>query len=89
MCEATSLNHPGEIAQTRGALAEAERLYPASLTIMKEIGNREGEASSLNNLGSIAKKRGDLDEARSFYTECVRIRREIGIPIDPFTENGY
>ncbi len=58
-------------------------------TIMKEIGNREGEASSLNNLGSIAKKRGDLDEARSFYTECVRIRREIGIPIDPFTENGY
>ena len=87
--EATSLNDLGEIAQTRGALDEAERLYQESLTIMKEIGNREGEASSLNNLGSIAKKRGDLDEARSFYTECVRIRREIGIPIDPFTENGY
>ena len=61
--EATSLNNLGIIAETRGDLAEAERLHRESLAIKREIGDRQGEASSLNNLGIIAETRGDLAEA--------------------------
>ena len=36
--EATSLNSLGNMAQTRGNLAEAERLHRESLAIEREIG---------------------------------------------------
>ena len=88
--EAASLNNLGIIAETRGDLAEAEKLYRESLAIKREIGNRIGEAASLNNLGNIASANGNMDERHRCYTEAVRIQREIGIPIDQwFIDNGY
>ena len=80
----------GVIAETRGDLAEAERLYRESLAIKREIGDRGGEAYSLHELGNIASKNGNMDERHRCYTEAVRIRREIGIPIDQWLiDNGY
>jgi len=71
--EAVSLNNLGNIARTRGDLAEAERLYRECLAIAKEIGARQGEASSLQNLGEIAYMRGDLAEAERLYRESLAI----------------
>ena len=52
--EAISLNNLGLIAEKRGDLDGAERLYRESLAIDREIGDREGEAKVLGNLGVIA-----------------------------------
>jgi Flp pilus assembly protein TadD len=88
--EAASLNNLGIITQTRGDLAEAERLYREGLAIMREIGDRKGEADSLGNLGTIAYTRGDLAEAERLHRESLAIKREIDIPIDQwFIDNGY
>ena len=76
--EADSLRGLGIIAETRGDLAEAERLQRESLAIKREIGDRQGEAGSLNNLGNIAQTRGDLAEAERLQRESLAIRREIG-----------
>ncbi|MFL2967868.1 MAG: tetratricopeptide repeat protein, partial [Candidatus Poseidoniaceae archaeon] len=76
--KAVSLGNLGRIANTRGDLAEAERLYRESLAIKREIGNRSGEVTSLNNLGDIATKRGDLAEAERLHRESLAISREIG-----------
>jgi len=88
--EAASLGNLGIIAETRGDLAEAERLQRESLAISREIGDRQGEAASLGNLGNIMYSKGQHDEERRMYTEAVRIQREIGIPINQwFIDNGY
>ena len=88
--EAISLGNLGNIAEKRGDLAEAERLYQESLAIKREIGDRRGEASSLIGLGRIASYNGNRDERHRYYTEAVRIQREIDIPIDQwFIDNGY
>jgi tetratricopeptide (TPR) repeat protein len=76
--EAASLGNLGLIAQTRGDLAEAERLQRDSLAIKREIGDRQGEAASLGNLGNIAETRGDLAEAERLQRESLAIKREIG-----------
>jgi tetratricopeptide (TPR) repeat protein len=87
--EAASLNNLGLIAETRGDLAEAERLYRESLAIKREIGDRGGEAGSLIGLGNTLLNR-NMDERHRCFTEAVRIHREIGIPIDQwFIDNGY
>jgi tetratricopeptide (TPR) repeat protein len=88
--EAASLINLGNIARTRGDLAEAERLQLESLAIKREVGDRQGEAASLINLGNIASDNGKMDERHRCYTEAVRIQREIGIPIQQyFIDNGY
>ena len=76
--EARSLNNLGIIAQKRGDVADAERLFRECLAIMKEIGNRHGEAGSLNNLANIAQERDDLDEALRLFEESIAIKKEIG-----------
>ena len=76
--EAASLGNLGIIAETRGDLAEAERLQRDSMAIEREIGNRQGEAQSLISLGNIAKTRGDLAEAERLHRESLAIEREIG-----------
>ena len=76
--EATSLNNLGIISQTRGDLAEAERLQRESLAIKREIGDQKGIADSLNNIGTLANTRGNLAEAERLYRESLAIEREIG-----------
>ena len=63
----------------RGDIDEAERLYKESLSIMREIGNRQGEANLLGNLGTIADSRGDLREAERLQKEAEEIRKELGL----------
>jgi len=56
-------------------------LLRESLTIQREVGNRQGEANSLNNLGNIAETRGQGVEAKDLFREANKIRREIGLPV--------
>ena len=65
----------GLIAKMTGDLDEAERLYRECLSIMREIGNRQGEAISLSNLGQISMERGDFAEQKD-CTGKVWLSRE-------------
>ena len=50
-----------DLAETRGNLEEAKRLYRESLSICRDIGFREGEINSLNNLEKIGADEDDGD----------------------------
>ena len=79
--EAASLINLGNIANTRGDLAEAERLYRESLAIKREIGDRQGEATSLKDLGELMLEKGDIDTGKKLIEDSHLIEREIGIPM--------
>ena len=77
----SSLNNLGNIAKTRGDLAEAERLHRESLAIKREIGDRQGEATSLKDLGELMLEKGDIDTGKKLIGDSHLIEREIGIPM--------
>ncbi len=76
--KAVALGNLGLIAQTRGELAEAERLLREALTIEKQLGGLEGQAIQLGNLDLIAQTRGELAEARRLWTEALDLFTRAG-----------
>ncbi|WP_141705407.1 tetratricopeptide repeat protein, partial [Microcystis aeruginosa] len=52
--------------------------YQQSLTIAKEIGDRQGEANSLGSLGIAYRSLGQYQKAIEFYQQSLTIAKEIG-----------
>lgn len=67
--EALSLYQQGVQAQTLGQYNEAEDCYRRCHTMMKAIGNRNGEAASLHYMGTLLEAKGDYAEARDCFRQ--------------------
>jgi len=75
---ANALNGAGNLARMQGDYASAGALHQESLSIYREIGDREGMSYALNNLGIVAKQQADYTSARAYYEESLAIHREMG-----------
>jgi tetratricopeptide (TPR) repeat protein len=61
-----------------GKYREALTLYEQSLSISREIGDKEGEGATLSNIGEIYRARGDKAKSLQYYEQSLTIFREIG-----------
>jgi len=68
----------GNVAQMRGDLDEAMRLYRESYELTIQIGLPDGQATQLGNMGFVARLRGDIDGARAFWEQSLALFSEIG-----------
>ena len=67
------------LAHELGDDASGLALQEESLTIRREIGDREGIASSLNTLGVTAQDRGDYATGLAFHEESLAVWRDLGV----------
>jgi non-specific serine/threonine protein kinase len=75
---ARALHAAGTLALAQSDYAAAQTLLEQSVTLRRELGDREGMAHSLTNLGAIARYQGDLETARTLFEESLALRREVG-----------
>ena len=74
---AKALNGAGNLAFNQGDYETARLLYEESLSIRRELGDKQGIALSLNGLGIVAYLQGDYSSSRALYEESLSIRREL------------
>ena len=65
--EALNLYQEGVQAQTLGDYVKAEDCYRRCHTMMKAIGNRNGEAASLHYMGTLLEAKGEFGESLECY----------------------
>lgn len=75
---ATALNRAGVLASCQGDTGAVQALHTESLSIFRELGNRQGIAWSLYDLGNAAGGRGDYQAAQTYYEESLATFRELG-----------
>ncbi len=75
---ALALNAAGSLAFRQGDYVAARALMEESLTIRREMEDRNGIAASLGNMGTVALRQGDYIAARSLVEEGLTIFRELG-----------
>ena len=73
-----ALNWVGQLATIQGDYEQAQRFYQESLTLHRELRDKQCIASDLNNLGVTACNRGDIEQARKFFEESLALTREFG-----------
>ncbi len=82
---ANTLIGAGVLAWCQGDPEEATYYYKRSLTLLRALGDRQGEGNALNNLGLVLMEQGDYASARQLYEEALAIRRaiqhEVGIHV--------
>lgn len=69
-------NFLGLILNGMGDKEQALQQYNRSLTLAKELFNKEQEATALNNVAGIFKDRGQLDHALEYYNKAVKLTSE-------------
>jgi predicted ATPase/class 3 adenylate cyclase/Flp pilus assembly protein TadD len=74
---ASALNGAGVLAWSQADYVEAHHFLEQSLTMRRDVGDREGVAQSLNNLGLVYMEQGEYATARTLYEEALEIRRDI------------
>ncbi len=72
---ARALYGAGILASEQGDSGAARVLFEESLTIAREVGNRNGVAYSLLGLGLVAFRLGDHTQARALLEECLAVLR--------------
>jgi len=75
--QALRLGCEGRRAQWCGEYAEAAALYERSLTIYRELGDRQGIATLLHLRGSMAEYQGDDAATRRYWEESLETFREL------------
>jgi len=68
----------GVLMDTQGEPDAARRLFERSLTIWRELGDRDLQARELNSLGIAHHHLGEPEVARPMLEESIAIAREIG-----------
>jgi predicted ATPase/class 3 adenylate cyclase len=68
----------GVLLEQQGKLRDALPLFERSLTIWRDLGDRNEQARELNSLGITHHLLGDLDTARSLLEESATTSRAIG-----------
>lgn len=77
---ARALQCAGALASSQGDYTRATVLLDASLTLQRDLQDRQGSALALQALGVIALYQGDYSRAVVLFEENLAIRREIGDP---------
>ena len=67
----------GVAADHQGQYAKAEELYQKSLTLAREISDRQGMIRLLLDLGGLAYDRGDILRSEEYLQEGLKLAREI------------
>lgn len=75
---AKALDAAGSLAYSQGDYSSARSLHEESLSIRREMRDRQGIAWSLNCLGKVAYDQGDYTAARALHEESLSIRRDLG-----------
>jgi len=75
---ASVLNAAGVLARLQGDYEAARMLHEESLTLLRELEDKEGIAAALNNLGNVASELGDHRSAMALYAESLAILRQLG-----------
>jgi predicted ATPase/DNA-binding SARP family transcriptional activator len=75
---AKALHRAGSLAHAQGDNQQAHQHYQQALTLMRELGDKQGAAALLGNLGLIARAQGDLSQARALQEEGLALKRELG-----------
>ncbi|HEY1011460.1 MAG TPA: tetratricopeptide repeat protein, partial [Herpetosiphonaceae bacterium] len=71
-------NTLGNLAYSRGDLAQAVAHHEQSLRLRQALGDRRGTAGSLTNLGMAAANRGDFERALGLLERSLALTQEIG-----------
>jgi hypothetical protein len=53
-------------------------MHGESLTLRRELGDRQGIAQSLHSLANVAREQGDYSSAQALYKESLAIKQELG-----------
>jgi predicted ATPase/DNA-binding XRE family transcriptional regulator len=75
---AKALNGAGILAWRQNDYGPARLFSEESLSIYRQLGDKQGIAQALNNLGNLAHRQGDYDAARSLFEESLEARRNLG-----------
>ena len=75
---AKAYNAAGILARDQGDYDQALAYLQVSLTLQRQIGNKQGVANALNTLGSVTAYKGDYDQAIKYHEESLALRRELG-----------
>jgi tetratricopeptide (TPR) repeat protein len=70
----------GSLAWRQCDFGHARELLEKSLTLYREINNRDGLAKVLANLAAVAFEQGEYPTARALYEECLAVWRALGNP---------
>ena len=71
------MNLLGVFYEEQDKFADAERYFNESLTIMKQLGDRQGEGIALFNIGNTNLYRNKLDIAGKQFEQSLRIARTV------------
>jgi hypothetical protein len=69
------------LAHIQGDYSRARSFIEESLTIEREIGDKQSIAESLSKLANLDKDEGRFAEAQARYVECFEISRELGFKV--------
>lgn len=75
--QADVLNTMGLIFAKLGDPEQALVHYEAALSIVKEVGNVQGEAATLNNIGNVQGDLGDSQKALEFYNLALPVAQKL------------
>jgi predicted ATPase/DNA-binding CsgD family transcriptional regulator/Flp pilus assembly protein TadD len=75
---AKALMAAGTLASSQGDFVRARAALEESLSIFRELGDKESVASTLRNLGNELRYRGDLEGSWQALEEALGIARELG-----------
>jgi tetratricopeptide (TPR) repeat protein len=76
--QAAATRMRGTVAEQRGDLDEAQRLYTEALAAYRDLGEEADQASVLNDLGGVARGRKDYDRAEGYYGQALAIDEKRG-----------
>ena len=75
---AKALYGAGVLAYSQADYVSARTRYAESLSIRRDLGDRQGAAEVLGSLGTVAYDHGDYGAARALYEESLSICRDLG-----------
>jgi predicted ATPase/transcriptional regulator with XRE-family HTH domain/Tfp pilus assembly protein PilF len=75
---ANALNGAGNLAYSAGDYAAALALHEESLSLRRELGDKQGMAGALNNIAVVWRDRGDYERASKHFEESLDLKRELG-----------
>lgn len=78
----------GLVAEQRGDLEGAERIYTEALEECRTLGRKADEASILNDLAEVCFRRRDYEHAEKHYRQALALAEEMGDKEDQATFAG-
>lgn len=89
LIQAKALNGMGALLQAQGDYSRAMESHKQSLTLRRDVGDKEGTAHSLVGVALVAQAQGDHQRAKALFEESLVLYRELGATLgNTFTLSG-